>query len=208
MQIGADVTTNTTGTTALYAGGAPRMTVATTGTVRVNQTTTDTPGYSTDSAVLGLGLGLLGNTGRVFVSQDLFSNWTSSTTGVLIGFNYGATAVGNISITSTTTSYNTSSDYRLKTNVEPLTGAVTRLAGLKPSRFRFKSEAANAPKIDGFLAHEVSSVVPEAVSGVKDAATMQQLDLSKFVPLLVGAVQELAVRLTAAEADIKKKKDK
>jgi hypothetical protein len=206
--LGTDATSNTTGGLHLYAGGAVRQVISAGGCARINQTTSDTPGYSTDSALLGVGLGFNGNSGRVFISQDAFSNWTMNTTGTLIAFNQGATAVGNISITGSTTSFNTSSDYRLKTSVEALTGAVDRLAALKPSRFRFKAQPANAPKIDGFLAHEVSGIVPEAVTGTKDGATMQGLDLSKIVPLLVGAVQELSIRLNAAEASIKLKKDK
>lgn len=203
--IGADALTNTTGTLGLYAGGTVRQTIATDGSVRIGQTSTSTPGYSTDAALGGVGVW---GSGRVFISQDAFSNWTMSTTGTLVAFNQGATGVGSITISGSTTSYNTSSDYRLKTSIEPLTGAVTRIAGLKPSRFRFKTQAADAPKTDGFLAHEVSGAVPEAVTGEKDGDLMQQLDNSKIVPLLVAAVQELAVRLGEAEAAIKLKKDK
>jgi hypothetical protein len=78
----------------------------------------------------------------------------------------GNNTVGNISITNSTTVYNTSSDYRLKENVTTSWDATTRLKQLKPSRFNFIIDADKT--VDGFLAHEVSSIVPEAISGTKD----------------------------------------
>ena len=88
-----------------------------------------------------------------------------------IGFHVGMNVVGKINTTSTSTSYVTSSDYRLKENVEPITGAINRLKGLKPSRFNFK--IAPNTTVDGFLAHEVSDYVPEAISGEKDAMEVE-----------------------------------
>lgn len=102
--------------------------------------------------------------------------------------------VGSISTNGTTTSFNTTSDYRLKENVVPLDHAIDRLMSLIPHRFNFKSDKKNT--IDGFLAHEVSIAVPEAVTGKKDAVDSggkiipQQLDYSKLVPLMVKAIQE------------------
>ncbi len=118
--------------------------------------------------------------------------------------------VGRITINSGTTAYITSSDYRLKENVADMTGATTRLKQLKPKRFNWIADDTNTP-IDGFLAHEVSSVVPEAVAGEKDAVhpdghheageiDPQGIDHSKLVPLLVKTIQELEARITALEA--------
>jgi len=88
--------------------------------------------------------------------------------GVVVGFKRnGGDDVGNISINSSSTAYNTSSDYRLKENVVTEWDATSRLKQLKPSRFNFIIDADNT--VDGFLAHEVSSIVPEAISGEKDA---------------------------------------
>jgi hypothetical protein len=108
------------------------------------------------------------------------------------------TNVGSISVTTTATAYNTSSDYRLKQNVEPMVGGLTKLAQLKPSTFEFKSEP--GAKVDGFIAHEVQAVVPQAVTGEKDGDEMQGLDHSKLVPVLVAAVQELSAKVAALEA--------
>jgi len=82
-------------------------------------------------------------------------------------FSNGFGEVGSIKTSGTSTSFNTSSDYRLKENVVTEWDATTRLKQLKPSRFNFKTDADKT--VDGFLAHEVSSIVPEAVNGEKDA---------------------------------------
>jgi hypothetical protein len=103
--------------------------------------------------------------------------------------------VGSITSTGNGTAFNTSSDYRLKENVVEMTDALDRVSQLKPSRFNF---IANPDKTyDGFLAHEVQDIVPEAISGDKDEVDedgnekYQGIDQSKLVPLLVGAIQEL-----------------
>jgi len=80
--------------------------------------------------------------------------------------------VGSVSVTTSATSYNTSSDYRLKENVVEMTGALDRVSQLKPSRFNFIADADKT--VDGFLAHEVQDIVPEAITGEKDA-TYQHL---------------------------------
>ena len=107
--------------------------------------------------------------------------------------------VGTIQTSGSSTSFNTSSDYRLKENVEKMTGALDRVSQLKPSRFNFIADANKT--VDGFLAHEVQEIVPEAISGEKDAineegnAEYQGIDQSKLVPLLVGAIQELKAEI-------------
>ena len=111
--------------------------------------------------------------------------------------------VGSISVTGSATTYATSSDYRLKENLEYDFTALDRVAQLKPARFNFI--ATPTVTVDGFLAHEVSSVVPEAISGEKDAVdadgnpAYQGIDQSKLVPLLVATIKELEARITALE---------
>jgi hypothetical protein len=117
------------------------------------------------------------------------------------------TYIGGILTNSTNTGviYSTSSDHRLKTDLEKLTGALDRLSALPVHRFKWVGHP-TAPKVDGFLAHEAQAVVPEAVTGTKDAVDAdgkpihQGIDQSKLVPLLVAAVQELAARVAALEA--------
>jgi hypothetical protein len=113
------------------------------------------------------------------------------------------TEVGSISVTTTAAAFNTSSDYRLKQNVEPMVGGLAKLAALAPKTFEFKSEP--GVKVDGFIAHEVQEVVPIAVNGEKDGEEMQGLDHSKLVPVLVAAVQELSAKVAALEAALQTK---
>ena len=117
--------------------------------------------------------------------------------------------IGSITGAPSATAYNTSSDYRLKENVDYSWDATTRLKQLKPARFNFISDETNA-LVDGFLAHEVTSVVSNAVTGEKDEvdsegkAVMQVIDHSKLVPLLVKAVQEQQEQIEQLKTEIEK----
>jgi len=129
----------------------------------------------------------------------------SSQTATMIQFrDSGGSERGTIKTSGSATAYNTSSDYRLKENVTYDFDATSRLKQLKPARFNFIVDADNT--VDGFLAHEVSSIVPEAISGEKDAVNEdgsikpQGIDQSKLVPLLVKTIQELEARITALES--------
>ena len=119
--------------------------------------------------------------------------------GTIVDFRRASTQVGTISVTSSATAYNTSSDYRLKENVVPMEGALDRVDALKPFRFNFIADADKT--VDGFLAHEVQDIVPEAITGEKDAVDekgnpeYQGIDQSKLVPLLVAAIQELKAEI-------------
>lgn len=113
------------------------------------------------------------------------------------------TEVGSITWATATTAFNTSSDYRLKENQVTLENGVTRVNNLKPYSFNFK-EVADIT-YDGFFAHEVAEVVPQAVTGAKDAVDgdgniiPQGIDHSHLVPLLTKAVQELDARVKTLE---------
>ena len=102
--------------------------------------------------------------------------------------------------------YSTSSDYRLKENIVDLTGAITRLKTLKPKRFNFKLRPADT--LDGFLAHEVSTVVPDATTGTKyqvdsdNNPLYQGMDNSKLVPLLTGALQEAITEIETLKTKV------
>jgi hypothetical protein len=128
------------------------------------------------------------------------------TDGSVIDFYKGGTNVGTISVTSSATSYNTSSDYRLKENVVPLTGAIDRVNQLQVHRFNFISDPDTT--VDGFLAHEAQTVVPECATGTKDEVDAegnpiyQGIDQSKLVPLLTAALQEAIGRIETLEAEV------
>jgi hypothetical protein len=114
--------------------------------------------------------------------------------------------VGSITITSSSTAYNTSSDYRLKENTVDIADGISRLKQLKPYRFNFTRDPSTT--VDGFFAHEVSSVVPESISGEKDQVddegnpVYQGIDQSKLVPLLTAALQEAVAKIEALEARV------
>ena len=166
---------------------------------------------NTDFMVQGSGNVLIGGTS---LTQDDHAHFESN--GVLvirrasgngrsgISFANGTTNCGNIILNTSSTQYNTSSDYRLKENVVADWDATTRLKQLNPVRFNFIADADTT--VDGFLAHEVQSVVPEAISGTHDEVddegnpVYQGIDQSKLVPLLVKTIQELEARITALEA--------
>ena len=107
-------------------------------------------------------------------------------------YNSVNSAIGNISVVGgsggISTSFNTTSDYRLKKNIRPIKKAVSQLLKLKPCHYEWKDYNG---EMDGFIAHELQEIVPYAVTGVKDGKEMQSVDYSKLTPLLVAAIQEL-----------------
>jgi hypothetical protein len=123
-----------------------------------------------------------------------------------LNFRRNGSQVGSININSTSTSYSTSSDYRLKENVVDLDGAITRVKQLAPKRFNFIVDADRT--VDGFLAHEAQTVVPEAVTGTKDEvnddgeSVIQGIDQSKLVPLLTAALQEAITKIETLETKV------
>jgi hypothetical protein len=145
--------------------------------------------------------------------------WNTADSGTYVAFAYGSggSAAGSITYSTTTVTYGSASDYRLKENIDYDWDATSRLKQLKPARFNWIADDTNT-LVDGFLAHEVQSVVPEAVRGTKDqvytaeeAANApntsegdikgQELDTGKLVPLLVKTIQELEARITALEVE-------
>jgi hypothetical protein len=157
---------------------------------------------------------------------------SSSTSETLFRFRDGANEdCGTISINpnSNSVAYNTSSDYRLKENESVISDGITRLKQLKPYRFNFKSDSEKTV-VDGFFAHEVSSIVPEAISGEKDAfekyrehqerpedknvgdfkldengekiPEYQQIDQAKLVPLLTAALKEAITEIESLKARV------
>lgn len=198
----ADLQMGTPGAVQLLQNGVFSLGFDTSGIMLIGQNGSTVPGYAGNVATGGA----IWRTGRVFLSASSFSNWNLTQAGVLLGFTCASNAgVGSISVTNTGTAYNTSSDYRLKRDVVDLTNALVRLKLLKPRRFRFKSDPGAGP-FDGFLAHEVSPAVPEAVLGAKDGVgefgevVSQQLDPGKLMPLMVASVLELLARVEALES--------
>ena len=111
-----------------------------------------------------------------------------------------STLAGAINTSGNTTAYTSISDYRLKENVKPLENALAKVAQLNPVSYTFKN---NAQPSQGFIAHELQAIVPECVTGEKDAVdaegnpVYQGVDTSFLVATLTSAIQELSAQVTA-----------
>ena len=172
--------------------GSERMRIDSSGHLMLNTTTART---GTNSITLegGNSFFMFRATGTGSLQQASFFRNTDAT----------PAQVGSIFTSSVGTSYNTTSDYRLKENVTADWDATTRLKQLNPVRFNFTADADTT--VDGFLAHEVQSVVPEAISGTHNEVdadgnpVYQGIDQSKIVPLLTKTILELEARIVALE---------
>jgi hypothetical protein len=134
--------------------------------------------------------------------------WNTAASGTInqiLFMDGGGTARGSITTNASSTAYNTTSDYRLKENVELLAGATERLSQIPVHRFNFIGSDAT---VDGFLAHEVQAIVPECVTGTKDEVdadgnpVYQGIDQSKLVPLLTAALQEALAEIESLKARV------
>ena len=130
----------------------------------------------------------------------------TDTGGITLLFsNVSDTAVGSITTTASATAFNTSSDVRLKHSIAPLTGSLAVLAALNPISHRWNADDSYA---ENFLAHELQRVLAYAVTGEPDAVNEdgsirpQQVDASKIIPRLVGAVQELLAQVETLTARV------
>ena len=161
-----------------------------------------------------------GTTIRVYggISSNAYNDahrFGRNTDGSIVLFQSAGGTEGSIAISGSTTNYNTSSDYRLKENIVNITDGITRLKQLKPRRFNFIKD----PSItkDGFIAHEVDSIVPEAVTGTKDETfskddeannvkagdpKYQHMDASKLIPLLTAALQEAITEIETLKTKV------
>jgi hypothetical protein len=128
-----------------------------------------------------------------------------------VRFTNDVTAVGSINLSISATTYATSSDYRLKEDIAPMTGALDKVAQLKPVTYKWKIDGSES---QGFIAHELQAVVPDCVTGEKDAVDAegnpqyQGIDTSFLVATLTASIQELkaivdaqAARIAALEAE-------
>ena len=138
-------------------------------------------------------------------TQNGASRFSGSGTGgrTVLAFYNGNGLVGQVATSGSSTSYTTSSDYRLKEDWQPMTAATERVKALKPVNFAWKVDGS---RVDGFLAHEAQAVVPEAVTGEKDAVddegnpVYQGIDQAKLVPLLTAALQEALAEINSLKS--------
>jgi len=210
----------TNGSVQIFATSATeRMRIDSSGNVLVNATSTVGTGgklqatSNTDTALF--------KTTSSTVYAAVICN-VENTAARLIAFQYGSgtspTNVGSITTNGTITSYNVSSDYRLKEDIVPMTGALEKVAALKPVTYKWKVDGSDG---QGFIAHELAAVCPDAVTGEKDAAetvevkdekgnvtgtevrpVYQGIDVSFLVATLTAAIQEQQALITSLTARI------
>jgi hypothetical protein len=200
-QGGLDIRTASNNIVISDGDGNPRMYVDSTGSIGFKAFS---PVRNSGAGVYGMFIGTpadsvfeVASTGTVQVN-----NITASS-GAVFQSRINGTTVGSISVSGSTTTYNTSSDYRLKENVQPMTGALAKLALVKPVTYTWKI---NGSQGQGFIAHELAEIFPDAVTGVKDALDEngnidpQGVDYAKLVATLTAAIQELKAEFDAYKA--------
>ena len=184
---------------------ANRMTITSLGHIRINQDTTDKPGSLNTTAGFAFETANCLYISRANASPTLQLN-SNSNGGEMIIFRKSGNEQGSIEIQSDGSGIVIAgeSDYRLKENIVDIDDGITRLKKLKPKRYNFIKAKEDNPKsfntYDGFLAHEVSEVCPEAVIGEKDGEKMQKLDPTKLITVTVAALQELITRVETLES--------
>ena len=194
---------NSTGTyfSTFYANNSEAMRLTSTGNLRLNTTSV----FASNNEKLTILGGSTSQYDACLTMKSGYATGSTSVNGVYFINNAGGLA-GYISWNGSSVSYATSSDYRLKSNVTYDWDATTRLKQLKPARFNFNADADTT--VDGFLAHEVQDIVPEAISGNKDKVDddgnpeYQGIDQSKLTPLLTKALIEAVEKIEQLEARI------
>jgi len=187
----------TSGGAIQFVAGGSTIFTANTSTAKFNHSGTyDVRSFGFVGNGTGAGWKILrdSNQGTMFIETHF------GTTRTLINFVNTNGTVGGISTSGSSTAYNTSSDYRLKENVEYSFDAIERLKELKPARFNFIADSNKT--VDGFIAHEVQEIVPEAITGEKDGEEMQAIDQAKLVPLITKALQEAITKIESLESEI------
>jgi len=197
---GAVISRLTDGGLTFRNGGLERARITSGGELLVGTTSASFAGATRQFVVNNSG-GFAAGFGNTTAGNEtvVIQNGDTSGTRRLVVFKAGTTGVGEISSNGTTTTYATSSDYRLKENVAPMTGALAKVLELNPVTYTWKSDGSDG---QGFIAHELQEVYPDAVSGEKDGEKMQGVDYGKLTPILTAALQEAITKIETLEARI------
>jgi hypothetical protein len=180
-----------------YTNSTERMRIDSSGNVLVGKTASSLSTSGFEASAAGMSASNAG------ASCGDYNRNTND--GAVINFRRQGSGVGNISVTGSATTYNTSSDYRLKQDIAPMTGALAKVSLLKPVTYKWKSDGSDS---EGFIAHELAEVSPQCVSGAKDAVDAdgnpeyQGIDTSFLVATLTAAIQEQQALITSLTARI------
>lgn len=188
------LTIGTAGITRFYNNGGERMRIDSNGDVHIGKTaftSHNTDGHTFNNS--GWAHHCTTNLAALYLNRN-------NSNGNIAEFYVSNSYIGNINYDGTTCTYNSVSDYRLKENIVDIADGISRVKQLSPRRFNFISNPDTT--VDGFIAHEAQSVVPEAVCGEKDGEQMQGIDQSKLVPLLTAALQEAIAKIETLETKV------
>ena len=201
--LNSEILNREAGDTVFYNNGSERMRIASNGKPFFSTTGTNSELNSTWKFQMRFDGG---SDAGLFMASEANGNGTG-----FIRFNRSSTtSIGQIvrNGTNDSVNYSTTSDYRMKENVIDLSDATTRVKQLQPKRFSWISQESDTPTVDGFLAHEVSNVVPEAVTGTHNEVdeegnpVYQGIDQSKLVPLLTASLKEAIAKIEELETRI------
>jgi len=183
---------------AFRVDAAEAMRIDSSGNLLVGQTSSAIPGAGNTTvgiSISNVGLGSFSRSGGV---SGTFNRNTSN--GTVVAFFRQGVTVGTISVTGTTTSYNTSSDERLKENITDADDASDLIDGIQVRQFDWRADGEHQRY--GMVAQELDTVAPEAVTKGETEDDMWAVDYSKLVPMLVKAMQEQQSTINALEARI------
>jgi hypothetical protein len=196
-----------------FGSTTERMRIDSSGNLLVGTTSVPAVGATSGFGIaLQAGATILQNQNNTSAVRYVTKTGGGGTNTYFDSFWYQGTNVGwIISTNGTTLSYQSASDYRLKEDVQPMTNALAKVAALKPCTYKWKSNGSDG---QGFIAHELQEVVPDAVSGEKDAVDAdgnpqyQGIDTSFLVATLTAAIQEQQAIITQLQADVEALKAK
>jgi len=174
----------------VFVNGSEAMRIDSSGNLLVG--TTDTSGSAKGAQLRGSGKGLFVTEG----DEPLFINRLSSD-GTVIDIRQDTVAVGSVSVSGSTTSYNTSSDERLKENITDADDASDLIDSIQVRQFDWRADGEHQRY--GMVAQELDTVAPEAVTKGETEDDMWAVDYSKLVPMLVKEIQDLRKRVAELE---------
>jgi hypothetical protein len=156
---------------------------STKGNVRIGQDTVNWPGNGNTTTGV-----TIGGEGRITASYNGDHVWNRNSDGILMSWRRSGGEYGSVSVSTSGTTYNTSSDIRLKTDINPIEDSVEKVRAMNPVLHKWKNNI-SADAVHGFIAQEMQEVIPEAVTGDPNSEDMMSMDYGRITPVIVAALQ-------------------